>query len=143
MKQCLADINTLLPMLVLGHPHRKPALDWWSRQPAGRVGLCRFVQLGIVRLLTNPRIMSAKAISARAGWDLTAELLADERLVFWPEPDGFEHHYPKLLRYAVPTPGVVSDAYLAAFALARRAAIATFDRGFDQYEGLEVERIGS
>ncbi len=142
MKPCLADINALLPILIRTHAHQEPAMAWWDRQPAGRVGLCRFVQLGIVRLLANPRVMGPKAATARVAWELTVELLADERLEFWPEPPGLEQHYTGLLRYSAPKPGLVSDAYLAAFALSRKAAVASFDRGFRQFGGLDLELLG-
>lgn len=143
MKQCLVDINVLIAILVDTHPLRQPALAWWNRQPAGGAGLCRLVQLGVVRLLANPRVMERAVITAQQAWELTRQLLADERLEFWTEPAGFEHQFPKLLRYAVPTPALVTDAYLAAFALSRGVGVATFDRGFQQFEGLRLELIGA
>ena len=76
---------------------RDAAMAWWDRQPAGRWG---------------------------SAGSSTLELLADERLGFWQEPAGFDDEYPKLLRYSLPTPGMVSDAYLAAFALALALGVA-------------------
>lgn len=112
MRPCSGDVNTLLPLLVRTHPQRDAAMAWWDRQPAGRWG---------------------------SAGSSTLELLADERLGFWQEPAGFDDEYPKLLRYSLPTPGMVSDAYLAAFALARGTAVVSFDRGFRLYKGLDLE----
>ena len=143
MKPCLADLNVLLPITVRTHPHHATALAWYREQPAGRIGVCRVVQLGMVRLLGNRHIMREQALPARAAWDLTVELLADERLDFWSEPPGLDEWYPRLLRYPVPTPSLVGDAYLAAFAMSRRVAVVTFDSGFRQFEGLPLELLGA
>jgi toxin-antitoxin system PIN domain toxin len=143
MKPCLADVNFLLPLLVRSHVHHAPALDWWSRQPPGRIGLCRIVQLGLVRLLSNQRVMQNHAMTARSAWDVTVELLADERIDFWPEPAGLDDLFPRLLRYSVPTQALVSDAYLAAFAICRQSGVVTLDQGFKQFAGLSVELLES
>lgn len=58
---------------------------------------------------------------------------------FWPEPPGLDEWRPRLLRYQVPTPPLVADAYLAAFATSGRVAVVTFDAGFRQFEGLPLE----
>lgn len=141
MKPCLADLNFLLPVVVLAHPHHDKALAWYRNQAAGKIGLCRVVQLGLIRLLGNSLIMREQALSARAAWDLTAELLADERMEFWPEPFGLDDWLPRLFRYKVPTPSLVADAYLSAFALSRGVAVVTFDSGFRQFEELELELL--
>ena len=74
---------------------------------------------------------------------MTAELLTDERVDFWPEPFGLDDWLPRLFRYKVPTPSLVADAYLSAFALSRGVAVVTFDSGFRQFEGLELELLPS
>jgi toxin-antitoxin system PIN domain toxin len=139
MKPCLADVNFLLPLLVRTHTHHAPAQAWWSRQPPAHIGLCRTVQLGVIRLLSNQRIMQQQVLSARAAWDILAELQFDERIEFWPEPKGLDEVLPTLLRYHAPTHALVTDAYLAAFAISRQSALVTFDRGFQQFNGLNVE----
>jgi len=139
----LADLNFLLPVVVRTHPHHDAAFAWYRKQAAARIGVCRVVQLGLIRLLGNSHIMRDQALSARAAWDLTAELLTDERVEFWHEPLGLDDWLPRLLRYPGPTPSLVADAYLAAFALGRRVAVVTFDAGFRQFEGLSLELLVS
>ena len=143
MTPCLADLNFLLSVVVRTHPHHGVALAWYRKQAAGRIGVCRVVQLGLIRLLGNTYIMRDQALSARAAWDVAAELIADERVEFWPEPLGLDDFLPRLLRYPGPTPSLVADAYLAAFAMVRRAAVVTFDAGFRQFEGLPLELLTS
>jgi uncharacterized protein len=141
MKPLLADVNFLLPLLVRTHTHHAPALAWWRNQPANRLGLCRIVQLGVMRLLANPRIMHDHALTTRAAWDLLTDLLADERIDFWHEPPNLDAALPRLLRYSEPTYALVTDSYLAAFALSRQAGLVTFDQGFGQFEGLTLELL--
>ena len=92
-------------------------------------------------MMSNQRMMRGHAITARSAWDLTVELLTDERVELWPEPGGLEEVFPRLLRYSVPTQALVSDAYLAAFAICREAGVVTFDQGFRQFSGLALELL--
>jgi len=85
--------------------------------------------------------MAGFAIPASDAWRLIRELLEDERFEFVTEPSLIDNILPKLFRYAVPTPNLIMDAYLAAFALAANRRIATFDRGFRQFNELEVDLL--
>ena len=68
MKPCLADLSFLLPVVVQAHPHHDVALAWYRKQAAGGIGVCRVVQLGLIRLPGNSHIMRDQALSARAAW---------------------------------------------------------------------------
>ena len=139
MKPCLADVNVLLALLVRQHEHHKLALRWFDRLAANEAGLCRFVQLALIRLLGNRYIMGDDAISAGTAWRLIDELAQDERVDFVPEPDLLDSVLPTLLNYPVPTGKLIGDAYLAAFAIAGSLRMVTLDRGFRQFKGLDVE----
>ena len=141
MKQCLVDVNVLLPLLVRHHKHHRLARKWLDGLSSGEAGVCRFVQLALARLLANRSIMAGFAIPASDAWRLIRELLEDERFEFVTEPSLIDNILPKLFRYAVPTPNLIMDAYLAAFALAANRRIATFDRGFRQFDELEVDLL--
>jgi len=141
MKRCLADVNVLLPLLVRHHEHHEATLHWFEGLAAGEAALCRFVQLALVRLLGNRTIMGTYSVSAIAAWKLIAELMEDERLEFAPEPEHIDTVLPKLLRYSVPTNTLVGDAYLAAFSMAGQMRFATFDKGFGQFRGLDLQLL--
>lgn len=138
MKRCLADVNLLLPLLARAHPHHLAAVEWFNGLEAGEGVLCRLAHLAVVRLLGNPSIMGAHAMTAYAAWKLVEELAEDERIDFAPEPELLGRHLPGLLRYGVPTNKLVNDAYLAAFALAGQMRMATFDQGFRQFPELDL-----
>ena len=141
MKRCLADVNVLLPLLVVHHAHHAAALRWAAGLTIGEVALCRAVQLSLVRLMCNGTIMGEYAISASAAWAKVAELLDDERFDFSPEPASVDTVLPPLLRYATPTGKLVSDAYLAAFSIAGNMRLATFDNGFRQFRGIDLDLL--
>jgi uncharacterized protein len=142
MKRCLADVNVWLALLVKQHEHHRTAIQWFDGLSAGEAGLCRLVQLALIRLLGNRSILGDSAISAAAAWDLIQTLLEDERVSMVPEPPRIDSLLPGLLRYPVPTGKLVSDAYLAAFAMSDSRRLVTLDRGFRQFRGLEVELLG-
>ena len=139
MKPCLADVNVLLALLVRQHEHHRLALRWFERLAANEAGLCRFVQLALIRLLGNRHIMGNDAVSAGTAWRLIDELSQDERIDFVPEPDLLDSVLPTLLNYPVPTGKLIGDAYLAAFSIATSRRMVTLDRGFRQFKGIEVE----
>jgi toxin-antitoxin system PIN domain toxin len=139
MKPCLADVNVLLALLVRQHEHHKVARKWFDRLAADEAGLCRFVQLALIRLLGNPHIMREDAVPAATAWRLIDELSQDERIVFVAEPDLLDSVLPSLLNSPVPTGKLIRDAYLAAFSIAGARRMVTLDRGFRQFKGLDVE----
>ena len=65
-------------------------------------------------------------------------LLEDERVLFAGEPEGLDRILPTLLKYPVPTGKLVSDAYLAAFAIASSRRLVTLDGGLKQFKGLDT-----
>jgi hypothetical protein len=141
MKQCLADVSVLLPLLVRHHEHHEMALRWFENLHAGEALLCRFVQLGLIRLLGNRAIMGEFVLSGASAWQLIEHLMEDERLEFAAEPAALDSALPGLLTYPVPASKLVSDAYLAAFAIAGTLRLIAADKAFEQFRGLELELL--
>jgi len=138
----LVDVNVLLALLVRQHEHHRLSRKWFDTLEAGQGGLCRLVHLALIRLLGNSSIMGDDALTAAAAWVLIEELLIDERMEFVAEPAGIDSVMPTLLTYPVPTVKLISDAYLAAFAICDTRRMVTLDRGFRQYRGLNLELLG-
>ena len=141
MKRCLVDVNVLLALLVARHQQHDTALAWFDGLAPGEAALCRFVQLGLIRLLGNRTVMGDDAIPAAAAWEQIQTLLEDERIDFIQEPSRIDAILPRLFRYHVPTSKLIADAYLAALAMASSLRMVTLDRGMSQYQGLEVELL--
>jgi predicted nucleic acid-binding protein len=93
---------------------------------------------GLVRLQASPSILGSEALSTTASWNLVAELQEDERVEFVPEPPGLDALLPDCLAHHGPAARLVNDAYLAAFAMASGRRLATLDRGFRRFAGLQL-----
>ncbi|MDQ1470107.1 MAG: uncharacterized protein QOJ99_1587 [Bryobacterales bacterium] len=138
MKQCLADVNIVLALLVKNHEHHVRAGIWFDGLNAREVGICRPVQLALIRLLGNKSVMGSHTVSSLQAWNLLDELLQDERVDFIGEPPSIDSIFPSLLKYSVPTGKLVGDAFLAAFAIAASSTLVTLDGGFREFQGLDV-----
>ena len=143
MKPGLVDINVWFALLVAEHEHHQEARNWYSGLAAGEAVRCRIVQLGVIRLLGTATMMKGNPIPTRQAWDLIQQLLEDERVEFAAEPADLDELLPPLFRQPGPTPKLLGDAYLAAFALASSRKLVTRDGGFTQFRGLQVELVGS
>jgi toxin-antitoxin system PIN domain toxin len=138
MKRCLVDVNVLFALLVERHDHHKRVSEWFDGLSAGEAALCRFVQLALIRLLGNRTVMGDGAVPAGVAWHAIGQLLEDERIDFIAEPEQLDSILPELFRYRASTNQLISDAYLAAFAVAASFRMATMDRGFSQFKDLDV-----
>lgn len=141
MKRFLVDANVLLALLVRQHEHHALARSWAEHLAAREAGVCRLVQLTVIRLLGNRTILPHDAISAVSAWKLIDELLQDERFAFLAEPEDLDSIFPTLLKYSIPTGKLVNDAYLASFAISGAYRLVSLDRGFRQFKGLDLELL--
>ena len=141
MKRSLVGGNVWLALLVRQHEHHARALRWVDSLEAGDALMCRFVQLGLIRLLANRTVIGSDAVSAATAWQLIATLLEDERVEFASEPADLDSHLPALWKYPVPTGKLGTDAYRVAFSLSLSCRLATPDRGFRAFPEVPVERI--
>jgi len=142
MKPCLVDVNVWMALLVPRHVHHEAASRWFEPLAPGVGGICRIVQLAVIRLLGNTSVMGGDAIPAAEAWKVLGQLMEDERVEFLQEPQGINTALPDLFRYPVPTSKLVGDAYLGAFAIAANRTMVSTDRGFAQFRGLDVEILG-
>ena len=146
MPSVLADVNVWLATLVAEHPHHAAATRWWMSDviPAGhQVALCRLTQLGLLRLLSNERVMGPQRMDHGQAWAVVGDLTAQDNVDVLDEPAGVDPRLAGLCARGGSSPGFWTDAYLAAFALAGGHRFATFDRGFLRFDGLEVLLLGA
>jgi len=136
----LADVNFLVALLHARHALSERAVAWLGRQEqAGSILLCRVAQMGVLRVLTNPTWLKEEVLPAAAVWDAWDLLLTDDRFTSIQEPPGIESEWRLVTQGFAPGRHAGTDTYLAAFARAGGYGLLTFDRGFHQFEGLEVE----
>jgi toxin-antitoxin system PIN domain toxin len=139
----LWDANLLLALCYDRHIHHTAALAWLDSQQPGEVILCRSAQLSLLRLLCHPVVMGEDVCTQAQAWAVYDAILGDERFSFYPEPEGVELLLRMYTQSGLASPNLLPDAYLAAFARAANLRLATFDKGFRQFEGLQLADLGS
>jgi uncharacterized protein len=136
----LADVNFLVAILHARHVFSRRAVSWVDKQEEpGSILFCRVVQMGALRLLTDSRWLKTDVQPAAAVWGAWDQLLLDRRFARVEEPPRIEAEWRRLTRALASGRCADTDAYLAAFARVGGYRLLTFDRGFEQFEGLDVE----
>jgi toxin-antitoxin system PIN domain toxin len=132
----LPDLNVWFALLVPEHPFHIPSRAFW--EASGEAALTRVTALGLLRLLTNPKVMDRQPLSVGEAWEIYQRLRTSVPLL--EEPEGLEGVLSGFVGAHFP-PRLWTDAYLAAFAIAGGYRMVTFDRDFLRFEGLRVELL--
>ena len=136
----LIDVNVLVALMHERHRHSRKAVAWLEDATERRaIAICRVVQMGTLRILTNPTIMKEDTLTATEFWRGWDRVVADDRFGPVAEPSTFEVVW-RSLTSALPRGSTAgTDAYLAAFAIAGRHRLSTFDLGFRRFPELDLE----
>lgn len=136
----LVDVNVLVALMHARHVHSAPAVRWLARlDEPGAVAVCRVAQMGVLRILTNPSVMKDEVKSASEFWDGWERLIEDERFALVGEPAGLQNAWRTLTAALPRGKPAETDCYLAAFAIAGRRSLVSFDRGLRRFAGLDLK----
>jgi uncharacterized protein len=94
------------------------------------VAICRVAQMGLLRLLTNPKVLGTGAQPIRRAWAVSNEVLTDKRVFFASEPAKLEAAWATMMDHPAAGHTSWTDANLAAFARQFEYEMVTFDHGF-------------
>ena len=92
------------------------------------VSICRFTQLGLLRLLTNRSAMGEDVLTQAEAWEAFDELLANPGNQMMEEPRGIDSLFRQHTSRDEASTKQWADGYLAAFAEAAELTLVTFDR---------------
>ena len=132
----LPDVNVWLALSVEEHPHHGAAMDYWQRLAAPRCCFNRVTMLGLVRLLTQPRLMGDGTLDSGAAFAVYLQWLDLPEVELHPEPTGCHAALSTLIDASLP-PRLLTDAYLASFARAAGLRLVSFDTDFERFGGLQ------
>jgi toxin-antitoxin system PIN domain toxin len=134
----LPDVNVWLSLCYDRHEHHQAAVDWLEavRTP---VYFCRVTQMSLLRLLTNQRVMGPDVLTPQDAIGVYRELRSDERVRYAHEPTDIETFWFSLMTVSSANGSVWTDAWLAAFALADRSKLVSFDAGMRRWAELHPE----
>jgi toxin-antitoxin system PIN domain toxin len=134
----LPDVNVWLALAVDGHPHHAAAKSWLDAHPSDALAFCRVTEMGLLRLLTNPKVMRSDALSPAAAWRVRDAFFADDRVTFLAEPPGFDALWRRVSASRQAAPNFWTDAYLLAFSRHAGIRLATFDRHIRHHPGVDI-----
>lgn len=134
MSSYFPDVNVWVALAYEGHQHHASAKAWFAGLNDGPIYFCRLTQLGLLRLLTHPRVMSEDVRSQKESWLIYDSFLRDDRVAFHneAEPEQIELAFRKFTSGGRSLSQQWPDAYLAAFARVAGLTLVTFDRGLRQ-----------
>ncbi len=140
--RCVADANVLLPLLVEGHAHERPAAQWWDACDDASVALSPPVRMALLRLMTNTRVMGGSVLRPAAAWNVLQSLMDDPRIERIDTPPAqHDRLWQDNVSRREPSPDLWTDAWLAALAQALQAEMVTFDRGFRSFSKLKLRLL--
>ena len=132
----LPDLNVWLALAATQHPHHAQALTYWEQQASGRVLFCTVTALGLVRLLSQPKLMGASVLGSAEASDLLQTFRRQPGVAMAaPEHDGWDLFHTLLSSAELPA-RLQTDAYLAALVIANGWRLVSFDRDFERFKGL-------
>ena len=139
----IVDVNVILPLILVQHPHRVMASAWWNGCADESVIFTLPVRMGTLRLLTNRAVMGSGVLSPESAWDSLATLTDDARSVVRDDsPTGLNVVWLRLVRDREPTPNLWTDAWLAAYAEALDCDMVTFDKGYRSFGLAKLQLLG-
>ena len=130
MKSYLADVNVWVAIAHEAHIHHERARQWFHQLDRGQAWFCRFTQMGLLRLLTNSRVMGARVRTQKGAWEIVDQFSQNGRVQYMDEPPGVTAAFRDLTQRNIRGNSSWSDAYIGAVAQRSGLTIATFDRGF-------------
>lgn len=132
----LLDLNVWLALASETHMHHSQALHYWEQQAAERVLFCTVTALGLVRLVSQPKLMGTAVKNAAEASALLEAFLSQPGVAMpAPEHDGWDIVHALLRTGEVPARHC-TDAYLAGLAMANGWRLVSFDRDFQRFTGL-------
>jgi toxin-antitoxin system PIN domain toxin len=134
----LPDINILVYALDKSSPHHRAAREWWEEQLNGTQAVCLpwVVLLGLIRLLTNPRIFNnpyeaSEVLAIIEGW-----LVLPHVRIIHPTDAHFEL-LGKIIGSVRTAGNLTTDIHLAALAIERGLTLCSTDADFARFPGLK------
>src|SRR3981081_4369835 len=112
----LADVNVWVALAAVGHVHHSVALAWFEEPQTDQVLFSRVTQMGLLRLLTNRKVVGANVLNAPDAWRVCASSCDDDRVQYAEDPSHLENGWREAALHSGIGPNFWTDAYLAAFA---------------------------
>ena len=133
----LPDLNVWLALVWPEHSHHHHAVHYWEAQASEQVLFSTVTALGLVRLVSQVKLMGP-AVRTAAEASALLDALCQQPGVGLAEP---EHDcwevFHQLLRGGERPARMCTDVHLAALAIANGWRLVSFDRDLERFAGLQ------
>ena len=137
----LVDIGVWLAALWGRHARHHIARQWFDEQSDDLL-LCRVTQMSLLRLISNPAIMGEDVVTRSEAWRIIDQFWSDNRVLWAEEPDHLEAVFRAISARSDNSHKLWTDDYLAAFAQASGASLATLDTKLKgRYPSVQVDQL--
>ena len=137
----LIDVGVWLAATWGRHAHHPVARQWFDQQSDDLL-LCRVTQMSLLRLISNPAILGEDAVTRSYAWQILDRLWSDNRVLWAEEPDHLEPVFRAISARSDHSHKLWTDDYLAAFAQAGGASLATLDTKLKQrYPSVRIDTV--
>ena len=137
----LLDLNVWLALADADHEYHTRAKKYWETEAGKELAFCRVTMLGLLRLLTNRKVMRNNPFSAQEAWQAYRVFLALPEVIFLDESKGTDSQMANWSDTPIFAPHRWTDCYLAALAQVSGARLVTFDVDFRVFSGLSYLRL--
>lgn len=137
----LVDVGVWLAAIWAGHVHHRVAAKWFDEQ-ANDLLMCRVTQMSLLRLVSNRSIMGDDVLTRAEAWQVVDRLRTDDRVHWADEPAQLDAVFHAISARDDCGHKLWTDDYLAAFAQASGASLATLDTKLQtRYPSIRVEQL--
>lgn len=137
----LVDVGVWLAATWGTHARHRVARQWFDEQSDDLI-LCRVTQMSLLRLITNPAIMTEDVVTRSEAWRIIDQIWSDDRVLWAEEPDQLEAAFRAISARDDNSHKLWTDDYLAAFAQASGASLVTLDTKLkNRYPSVQVDQL--
>ncbi|MGO9081492.1 MAG: TA system VapC family ribonuclease toxin [Streptosporangiaceae bacterium] len=137
----LVDVGVWLAATWGRHAQHRIARHWFDEQSDDLL-LCRVTQMSLLRLISNLAIMGEDAVTRSEAWRIIDQFWSDNRVLWAEEPDHLEAVFRAISAQNDNSHKLWTDDYLAAFAQASGASLATLDTKLKgRYPSVQVDQL--
>lgn len=133
----LPDSNVWVALSAADHVHAARAEQYWQQEASEELIFCRMTSMALLRLLSSRTVIGASAVEGAAVWERLQRWLSTPGVRWEAEPAGVDEYLRSWATSVHLRGGDWTDAYLAAFSMARGHRLVSFDSGFRRFAGLD------
>jgi toxin-antitoxin system PIN domain toxin len=130
------DLNVWLALTDPDHQHHPRARHYWETESLPELAFCRVTMLGLLRLLTHPKVMAGNPFTVTEAWAAYSAYAALPEIQFIEESALAERFFARWTQAPGFAAHLWTDAWIASVARSADARIVSFDRDFMSFDNL-------